>query len=82
MKYLVSIAISLALFLVFRPGHEYTLKTWFYLLLMHAPVPAVMFAVERARKVKFHPVVCFLATWAGGLVLGFLIGPFVIDMLR
>jgi hypothetical protein len=81
-KYLVSILISLALFLVFRPSHDYTVKTWFYLLLMHAPVPAVMFALERTRKMKFHPVVCFLATWLGGLALGFLIGPFVIDLLR
>ena len=50
---------------------------------MHAPaVPAVMFALEKTRKMKFHPVVCFIATWIGGLALGFLIGPLVIDMLR
>jgi hypothetical protein len=60
MKYPVSILISLALFLVFRPNYDYTLKT---------------------RKIKIHPVICFIATWIGGLALGFLIGPFVIGML-
>jgi hypothetical protein len=81
MKYLVSIIISLALFLVFRPNHDYTLKTWVYLLIIHAPVPALLFAVETARKTKIHPVVCFLATWIGGITLGFLVGPFLIRLL-
>ena len=80
-KYLVSIIISLALFLVFRPGHDYTLKTWFYLLLLHSPVPALMFVLEKARKIKIHPVICFIATWVSGLALGFLFGPFLISML-
>ena len=71
MKYLVSIVISLALFLVFRPNHHYTLRTWFYLLLTHSPVPALMFALETTRKIKIHPVICFVATWIGGLALGF-----------
>ena len=81
MKYLVSIIISLALFLVFRRNHDYTLKTWLYLLIIHAPIPALMFAFERARKMKIHPVICFLCTWIGGLGLGFLVGPFLISIL-
>jgi len=78
MKYLISIAISLGLFLVFRKNHHYTLGTWLYLLLMHAPVPAVMFAIERSRKVNIHPLICFVCTWLGGMILGFLVGPHVI----
>jgi hypothetical protein len=81
MKYLVSLIISLALFLLFRPDHHYTIETWFYLLLTHTPVPGLMFALERVGKIKIHPVICFIATWIGGLVLGFLIGPFLISML-
>ena len=80
-KYLVSIFISLALFLVFRPNHDYTLKTWFYLLITHTPTPALMFTWETTRKRKIHPVICFVATWIGGLALGFLIGPFLISIL-
>ena len=81
MKYLVSIIISLAFFPVFRRNHDFTLKTWLYLLIIHAPVPALMFAFERARRVKVHPVICFLCTWIGGLALGFLIGPLLISIL-
>ena len=81
MKYLVSIIISWALFLVFRRNHDYTLKTWLYLLIIHAPVPALMFAFEKVRKIKIHPIVCFLCTWIGGLVLGFLVGPLLISLL-
>ena len=81
MKYLVSIVISLALFLVFRRNHDFTLTTWVYLLIVHAPVPALMFAVEKGRKLKIHPIVCFLCTWIGGLALGYLVGPFLIDLL-
>jgi hypothetical protein len=77
MKYLVSIAISLALVVVFRPNHDFTLKTWLYLFLMHSPVPAVMFAVEMTRKIRINPVICFIATWIGGLAFGFLVGPFL-----
>jgi hypothetical protein len=47
MKYLISVVISLALFLVFRRDLDYTLKTWLYLLIMHSPIP-LMFTVERA----------------------------------
>ena len=81
MKYLVAIAISLALFLVFRRNHNYTVTTWVYLLAMHTPVPAVMFALERARKITIHAVVCFISTWLGGMALGFPIGPFVIRII-
>ena len=81
MKYLVSIFIALALFVVFRPSHTFTFKTWFYLLLVHAPVPTLMFVLERTKKVRIHPVVCFLGVWIGGLVLGYLIGPFLIRIL-
>ena len=80
-KYLISITISLALFLIFRRNHDFTLQTWLYLLIIHTPFPAAMFALERARKIKIHPVICFLCTWIGGLVLGFIIGPFLIGML-
>jgi hypothetical protein len=81
MKYLVSIVISLVLFLVFRPSYDYTIKTWLYLLIIHAPVPALMFAFERAKKLKFHPMICFLCTWIAGLALGFLVGPLLIGIL-
>jgi hypothetical protein len=82
MKYLVCIIISLALFILFRPEHSYTLETWFYLLLIHSPVPALMFALEKTRRIRFHPVICFIATWTGGLALGFLIGPSLITLLN
>ncbi len=81
MKYQISIFICLALFVVFRRNHDFTLKTWIYLLIIHAPVPALMFIFEKARKIRIHPVVCFLATWIGGLALGFLVGPFLINLL-
>ena len=74
MKYLASIIISVALFQVFRPNHDYTFKTWLLLFIIHAPVPALMFVFETARTTKIHPVVCFLCTWIGGLVLAFLVG--------
>jgi hypothetical protein len=81
MKYLISVVISLAFFLVFRRDHDYTLKTWLYLLIIHTPFPATMFMIERTKGVKIHPLVCFLGTWIGGLALGFLIGPFLISLL-
>jgi hypothetical protein len=68
MKYLISVLISLALFLVFRRDHDYTLKTWLYLLIMHSPIPAAMFTIERAKGVRIHPLACFLCTWIGGLI--------------
>ena len=61
--------------------HDYTLKTWLYLLIIHAPVPALMFTFERDRKIKFHTVVCFLCTLLGGLALGFLMAHFLICIL-
>lgn len=81
MKYFLSIIISLALFLVLRRNHDYTLQTWLYLLIIHAPIPALMFIFEKTRKIKIHPVICFLGTWIGGLALGFLVGPFLISIL-
>jgi len=82
MKYLISIAVSLGLFLVFRSGFHYTLNTWLYLLVIHTPIPALLYFAEKKRKISVHPIVCFLCTWIGGIILGYLVGPFIIPLFN
>ena len=82
MKYLISIAVSLGLFLVFRPSYHYTLTTWLYLLVIYSPIPGLFYFTEKKRKITIHPMVCFLCTWIGGLILGYLVGPFIIPYFR
>jgi len=74
-KYIFSMIICLALFPVFRPSYNYTIITWLYLLSMHLPVPIVLFLLETKHKARFHPIVTFVLTWIGGMVMGYSFGP-------
>lgn len=74
MKYAVSLVLCLGLFVVMRRSHNFTFFTWAFLLVAHAPFLLLMLALERTKKIKIHPVVCFLVMWAGGLGTGTYLG--------
>ena len=80
-KYAVSLAVCLTIFLLLRKGHTLTFFLWAFLLFAHMPVTLAMVCLERKKKLRVHPIVCFLVMWAGGFATALALGR-LMDLVR